>query len=69
MMEVHNFVAMLARAGKGSKDIKSSVNAAFGDKAMSKSQINCIIKAVKECKTPLISTTPARRRRSGPATI
>jgi hypothetical protein len=51
MTEVWNFVAALARARKGSKEIKSLVNAAYVDMAMSKSQINRIIKAVKEGKT------------------
>jgi hypothetical protein len=43
MTEVHNFVAALARAGKGRKEIKSLVDTAFSDMAMSKSQINRII--------------------------
>jgi hypothetical protein len=47
MTEVRNFVAALARAGKGCKEIKLLVDAAYGDTAMSKSQINCIIKAVE----------------------
>jgi hypothetical protein len=50
MTEVRNFVAALARAGKGCKEIKLLVDAAYGDMAMSKSQINVIIKAVKEGK-------------------
>ncbi len=50
MTEVLNFIAALARAGKGCKEIKSLVGAAYGDTAMSKSQINRIIKAVKEGK-------------------
>jgi hypothetical protein len=50
MTEVRNFVTALARAGKGRKEIKSLVDAAYGDLAMSKSQINLIIKAVKEGK-------------------
>ncbi len=41
---------MLTRAGKGRKDIKSLVNAAYSDKALSKSQINHIIKAINEGK-------------------
>jgi hypothetical protein len=47
MTEVRNFVAALARTGKGCKEIKLLVDAAYGDTAMSKSQINRIIKAVK----------------------
>jgi hypothetical protein len=50
MTEVRIFIAVLARARKGRKDIKSLVNAAYGDKALSISQINRIIKAVKEGK-------------------
>jgi hypothetical protein len=50
MTEVRNFVAALARTGKGSKEIKMLVDSAYGDTAMSKSQINPIIKAVKEGK-------------------
>jgi hypothetical protein len=50
MTEVRNFVAALARAGKGRKEIKSLVDAAYGGSAMSKSQINRIINAVKEGK-------------------
>jgi hypothetical protein len=51
MTEVQNFVAALARTRKGRKEIKSLVDVAYGDMAMSKSQINRIIKAVKEGKT------------------
>jgi hypothetical protein len=50
MTEVHNFVAALVRTGKGCKEIKMLVDTAYSDTAMSKSQINCIIKAVKEGK-------------------
>jgi histone-lysine N-methyltransferase SETMAR len=50
MTEVRDFVAALARAGKSRKEIKPLVDAAYGDKALSKSQINRIIKAVKEGK-------------------
>jgi hypothetical protein len=50
MTEVQNFVAMLARAGKGRKEIKSLVDTAYGDMVMLKSQINRIIKAVKDGK-------------------
>jgi hypothetical protein len=53
MMEVRNFVAALARAGKSRKEIKPLVDAAYGDKTLSKSQINVIIKAVKEGKNTL----------------
>jgi hypothetical protein len=50
MTEVCKFVAALARARKGRKEIKPLVDAAYGDKALSISQINRIIKAVKEGK-------------------
>jgi hypothetical protein len=50
MTEVRDFVAALARTGKGRKEIQTLVDAAYGDKTMSKSQINPIIKAVKEGK-------------------
>ncbi len=51
MTEVCNFVApLLARAGKSRKEIKPLVDAAYGDKTLSISQINRIIKAVKEGK-------------------
>jgi hypothetical protein len=43
-------VAALARAGKSRKEI-IFVNAAYRDKALPKSQINRIIKAVKEGKS------------------
>jgi hypothetical protein len=64
MMEVHNFVAMLARAGKGQKDIKLLDDVAYGDKALSINQINRI-KLLRRAKTPLISATPVRRKQSG----
>ncbi len=43
MTEVRNFVAALARTGKGCKEIKMLVDAVYGDTAMSKSQINRFI--------------------------
>jgi cytochrome c-type biogenesis protein CcmH/NrfF len=51
MTEVRDFVAALARAGKSRKEIKPLVGAAYGDKTLSKSQINRILKAVKEGKS------------------
>jgi hypothetical protein len=51
MTEVRDFVATLARDGTSRKEIKPLVDAAYGDKALSKSQINRIIKAVKEGKS------------------
>ncbi len=51
MTEVRDFVAALARAGKSRKEIKPLVDAAYGDKTLSRSQINRRIKAVKEGKS------------------
>jgi hypothetical protein len=51
MTEAWNFVAALARAGKSRREIKLLVDAAYGDKGLSVSQINRIIKAVKKRKT------------------
>jgi hypothetical protein len=51
MMEVRDFVAALARAGKSRKEFKPLVDAAYGDKTLSISQINRIIKAVKDGKS------------------
>jgi hypothetical protein len=53
MMEVRDFVAARARAGKSHKEIKSFVDAACWDTTLSTSQINLIIKAVKDGKAPL----------------
>jgi hypothetical protein len=69
MTEVRDFVAALARAGKSRKEIKPLVDAAYGDKALSKSQINRIIKAVKEGNQPLISATRTRKKPSGLRTL
>jgi hypothetical protein len=67
MTEVRNFVAALARARKGCKEIKLLVDAAYGDTAMSKSQINRIIKAVKEGKntTDQCHSSAKKTKRSG----
>jgi histone-lysine N-methyltransferase SETMAR len=51
MKEVRDFIAALDRGGKSRKEIKPLVDAAYGDKTLSISQINRIIKAVKEGKT------------------
>jgi hypothetical protein len=53
MTEVRDFVTTLVRAGKSQKEIKPLVDAAYGDKALSRIQIKCIIKAVKEGKNNL----------------
>jgi hypothetical protein len=51
MTKVRDFVTTLTRAGKSRTEIKPLVNAAYGDKALAISQINRIIKAVKEGKS------------------
>jgi hypothetical protein len=50
MSSAHNFVAGLARASKGYKEIKETVDAAFGDKTLQKTAIYEIIKKVKAGK-------------------
>ncbi len=66
--EAQSFLATLARAGKSHKEIKPLMGAADGDKTLSISQINWIIKALKEGNRPLICATPIRRRQDGPTT-
>jgi histone-lysine N-methyltransferase SETMAR len=48
MVDVRNFVARLAIAGKGFSEIKTITEAAYGDQALKKTQIYAIIKTVKE---------------------
>jgi hypothetical protein len=50
MTELRDFVAALARAGKSCKEIKPLIDRAYGDRNLSVSQINRIIKAVKDGK-------------------
>ncbi len=50
MSGAHGFVARLTRAGKGYKEIKETVNAAFGDKTPQKTAIYDIIKKVNAGK-------------------
>jgi hypothetical protein len=50
MSGAHDFVAGLARAGKGYKEIKETVDAAFGDKTLQKMAVYDIIKKVKAGK-------------------
>jgi hypothetical protein len=66
MTEARNFVAALARAGKSCSEIKPLVDAAYTDKSLSISQINRIIKAVKEGKTTadLRYSHPKKTRRT-----
>ena len=47
MTKVREFVAGLARAEKGKKEIKETADIAFPGQSLSESQINCIIRAVK----------------------
>ncbi len=47
MTGTHNFVADLARAGKGYQEIKEMVYAAYGDQSLQKTAIYAIIKKVK----------------------
>ncbi len=47
MTGARDFVAGLARAGKGYKEIKKTMDAAFGDKTLQKTAIYAIIKKVK----------------------
>jgi hypothetical protein len=48
MTRVRDFVADLARAGKDYLEIKKTVEAAYGDKALKKTAIYAIIKKVKK---------------------
>jgi hypothetical protein len=47
MMNVRDFVAGLARTGKSAAEIKTLVNAAYGDKALGLTSIYYILKKVK----------------------
>jgi hypothetical protein len=51
MTRVRDFVADLTRAGKGYLEIKKTVEAAYGDKALKKTAIYAIIKKVKKGET------------------
>jgi hypothetical protein len=51
MTKVRDFVAGLARAGKGANKIKSLTDAAFGDKSLTKTAIFSVLKKVKAGKT------------------
>ncbi len=51
MTRVQDFVADLARAGKGYLEIKETVEAAYGDKALKKKSIYAIINKVKKGET------------------
>jgi hypothetical protein len=50
MTATRNSVAMLDRAEKRQQEIKSLIDSTYGDKKMSYSDINCLIKAVKYLK-------------------
>jgi hypothetical protein len=45
-----SFVPILTKAGKSRKEIEPMVDAAYGDKTLTISKVNQIIKAVKERK-------------------
>ena len=47
MTRVRDFVADLARAGKGFLEIKKTVETVYGDKALKKTAIYAILKKVK----------------------
>jgi hypothetical protein len=47
MMNVRDFVAGFARTGKSTAEIKTLVNAAYGDKALGLTSIYYILKKVK----------------------
>ncbi len=51
MTRVRDFVADLARAGKGYLEIKETVEAAYKDKALKKTAIYAIISKVKKGET------------------
>jgi hypothetical protein len=51
MMRIWDFVADLARAGKGYLEIKETVEAAYGDKGLKKTAIYAIISKVKKGET------------------
>ncbi len=69
MTEVRDFVAALARAGKSRKEIKPFLDAAYGDKTLSISQINRIIKAVKDGKSTSDLHHSNAKKPSGPTTL
>lgn len=71
MTRVRDFVADLARAGKDYLEIKKTVEAAYGDKALKKTAIYAIIKKVKKGETTadqhhLNSKKPCGPRLSSP---
>jgi hypothetical protein len=51
MTEVHDFVAGLVRNGKSAAEIKTNVDAAYGDKALGLTLIYYILKKVKAGET------------------
>jgi hypothetical protein len=51
MTRVRDFVADLARAGKGYLEIKITLDLVYGDKALKKTAIYAILKNVKSGKT------------------
>jgi hypothetical protein len=66
MSGAHDFVAGLTRADKGYKEIKETVDAAFGDKTLQKTAIYKIIKKVKAGKDTADQRHLNRKRQCGP---
>jgi hypothetical protein len=69
MTEVRDFIAALARTGKGMKEIKILADRAYGIKSLKRTQIYQIIKEVKEGKTLLTSGIPTRKKPSELVTL
>ncbi len=65
MTPVRDFVADLARAGKGFLEIKHTVDLVFGDKALKKTAIYAILKKVKSGKQQRTSAISIQRKQSG----
>jgi hypothetical protein len=55
--KIRDFITALAKTRRTRKEIKQFINAAYMDKALPISQINQIIKAVKEGKSHPICAT------------
>jgi hypothetical protein len=65
-----DFIAALVRGRKRRQEIKPLVDRVYGDKTLSHSQINRIIRAVKDGKkTSPISHFQMTRKREGPPTL
>jgi hypothetical protein len=62
MTRVGDFVADLSRAGKGYLEIKETVEAAYGDKAIKKTAIYAIISKVKKGRNNGGSAAPQQQK-------